>query len=96
MSDMKPATIQRDWLSKTLAGVLLGCMLAIGGSGLLDGLLSDLALGTRGQLIMWSVAPLWMGVFSGVYFFRSGMHAWAWLGAANLLVFAASWASRLN
>ncbi|MDR2112504.1 MAG: hypothetical protein LBQ62_05305 [Candidatus Accumulibacter sp.] len=96
MSNEKPAAIQRDWLAKTLAGATLGFTLAIGCSGLLDGLLSSMALGARGQLVMWSVAPVWMGVFSGVYFFRSGARAWAWLGAANLLAFGAPWAFRLG
>jgi hypothetical protein len=32
---------------------------------------------------------LWLGVFSLVYLFASGRHAWLWLGAANGVAFAA-------
>lgn len=87
MNSAKPESIARDWLSKTLAGALLGFTLAIGCAGLFNGLASGLPLGIRGQLAMWLTAPVWMGVLSGVYFFHSGMRAWAWLGGANLLVF---------
>jgi hypothetical protein len=80
-------TIRRDWLAKTLAGVLLGFTLAVGCSGLLNWLVADLPLSGRGQLIMWMIAPVWMGALAGVYFFRSGVRAWGWLAAANLLVF---------
>lgn len=84
-----------DWLSKTLAGALLGFTLAIGCAGLFNGLAGDMPLSVRGQLAMWLTAPVWMGVLSGVYFFRNGKRAWAWLGGANLLVFGALAAIRL-
>lgn len=79
--------IRRDWLVKTLAGALLGLMFAFACSALLAKALAGLPMGIRGQLVMWFVPPVWLGVFSGVYFFRSGLRVWAWLGAANLLVF---------
>lgn len=84
---MSEKTIRPDWLSKTLAGALLGFTLAIGCAGLFNWLASGMPLSARGQLAMWLTAPVWMGVLSGVYFFRSGQCAWAWLGGANLLVF---------
>ncbi len=83
----KPAAIAPDWLSKALAGTLLGFMLAVGCSGVFAWLASGVPLATRGQLAMWMIAPVWMGVLSGVFFFRSGRRAWAWLAGANLLVF---------
>jgi hypothetical protein len=87
MSEAKVQGIRRDWLAKTLAGALPGLTFAFACSGVLANALADLPLGIRGQLVMWFVPPVWLGVFSGVYFFRSGLRAWAWLGAANLLVF---------
>lgn len=90
----KPQALRPDWIAKTLAGVLLGLTLAFGLSGLLSLALQPMALPARGQLVMWSVAPVWLGVCSGVYFFTSGLRAWLWLGAANLLTFGALWALR--
>ncbi|MDP2879992.1 MAG: hypothetical protein Q8N89_00230 [Azonexus sp.] len=95
MSTTKPKAIAPDWLSKTLAGTLLGFTLAIGCTGLFSWLASDMALSIRGQLAMWMTAPIWMGILSGVYFFRSGKRAWAWLAVANLLVFGLPAVSRL-
>lgn len=95
MNDAQAKVIARDWISKTLAGVLLGFTLAIGCAGLLNWLAASLPLSTRGQLTMWLTAPVWMGVLSSVYFFRSGKHAWLWLASANLLVFAVLAASSL-
>jgi hypothetical protein len=88
-------TIAPDWLAKTLAGTLLGFTLAVGCSGVFSWLNSGLALPIRGQLAMWMIAPIWMGTLSGVYFFRSGRHAWAWLTGANLLAFSLLALSRL-
>jgi hypothetical protein len=96
MNAAKPKAIAHDWLSKTLAGTLLGFTLAIGCAGLFNWLAAGMPLSVRGQLAMWLTAPLWMGVLSGVYFFRSGKRAWAWLGGANLLVFGLLWATRLG
>lgn len=86
MTTAKPP-IRRDWLAKTLAGALLGLTFAFACSGLLALALAGLPMGIRGQLVMWFVPPVWLGVLSGVYFFHSGLRAWAWLGAANLLAF---------
>lgn len=81
--------LRRDWLAKTLAGLLLGFTLAVGASGLLGLALGGVAAPARSQLMMWAVMPVWLGVFSGVYFFASGLRAWLWLVAANTLVFGA-------
>lgn len=90
-----PRPIQRDWLSKTLAGTLLGFTLALGASGLFALATPGLATGIKAQLAMWLVPPVWLGVLSGCFLFGSGLRAWLWLGAANLLVFGALAAARL-
>lgn len=91
----KPAPIRPDWLSKTLAGLLLGFALALAASAWLAMLLAGLPISERGQLAMWSVPPVWLGVLSGVYFFASGGRAWLWLGGASLLAHGALLAVRL-
>lgn len=94
MNHHKPAPIRRDWVSKTLAGGLLGLALGFGVSGLFNHLNPGMPLPIRGQLAMWMVAPVWLGIFSSVYFFASGARAWLWLGAANLLTYGALFALR--
>ena len=96
MNAARPEAVAPDWLSKTLAGTLLGFSLAVGCSGLLSWALAGLPLTIRGQLVMWLIAPVWLGTLSGVYFFRSGKRAWAWLAGANLLVFGLLALSRLG
>lgn len=90
----KPPAIERDWLSKTLAGGLLGFALAIGCSGLFLQLGPPLAGNIKPQLAMWMVAPIWLGVLSCCYFFQNGKRAWFGLGGATLLVAAALGAAR--
>lgn len=77
--------IRPDWWAKTLAGVLLGFSLAILASGLLSRYLPIQPLQAGAQLAMWLVPAVWLAVLSGCFFFRSGLRAWGWLGAANLL-----------
>ena len=90
----RPRPVRADWLSKTLAGLLLGFSLSIIASGLLMTQLRELPVAVSGQLAMWLVPPVWLGVLSGVYFFSSGLRAWAWLGGANLLLLGAWWLAR--
>lgn len=92
-ANAKPA-IRTDWVSKTLAGLLLGLSLALIASGLLMTQLGGIPLAVGGQLAMWLVPPLWLGVLSLVYFFDSGLRAWAWLLAANLLALGLWWLLR--
>lgn len=87
----KPAPIRPDWVSKTLAGLLLGLSLALICSGLLATLLTGMPLPVSGQLLMWLVPPIWLGVWSGVYFFASGWRAWVWLSGVNLLALGIWW-----
>lgn len=90
----KPAPIRPDWFSKTLGGLLLGLALALAASALYSDMTASMPLPTRGQLVMWMVPPIWMGVFSGVYFFTSGLRAWLWLGGANVLAWGVLLAMR--
>jgi len=91
MTPAKPAPVQRDWVSKTLAGALLGLALALGASGVFSQLNAAMPLPVRGQLAMWMVPPLWLGALGLVYFFQTGLRAWLWLGGANLLAYGALW-----
>lgn len=92
----KSTPIRHDWLSKVLAGTLLGFMIALGCSGIFAELASSLPRAAMAQLAMWLVMPIWLSVLCGCFFFRSGWRAWLWLGAASLLVFAALAAVRLT
>ncbi|MEN3112056.1 hypothetical protein ACFONG_19120 [Uliginosibacterium paludis] len=91
-----PRPIQRDWVSRTLGGTLLGFTMAIGCSGLLTVVLAaaDVALGTRAQLAMWLVPPVWLSVLGACFMFASGLRTWLWLGLANLVVFGAYFIAR--
>ena len=86
--------IRPDWVSKTLAGLVLGLCLALIASALLMTQLRGMPLAVGGQLAMWLVPPVWLGVLSGVYFFRSGLHAWAWLLGANAAGLSLWWLLR--
>ena len=78
----------KDWFGKASAGVILGFALALGASGLLAWFLgvTDTYFATKGQLAMWFMSPVWAFVVSFCFFFSTGLRAWLWLGAANLLV----------
>ncbi len=91
----RPAPIRRDWISRTLGGTLLGFTLAIGCSGLLTLALGGVPLGTRAQLAMWLVPPVWLTVLGSCFFFSSGLRTWLWLGLANLVVYGAFFGARL-
>lgn len=88
MTDKKPLPIQRDWWSKTLAGLLLGGVLALAVSGVFAQLIDGVPFGARRQLANWLVPPIWLGVLGTVYFFSSGLRAWLWLGGAAALLTA--------
>lgn len=87
----KPRPIRKDWVSKTLAGLLLGFSLALVAAALLMTQLRGMPLPVSGQLAMWLVPPVWLGVLSGVYFFSSGLRAWAWLLGTNALALGLWW-----
>lgn len=77
--------IQRDWVSKSLAGLVCGGLLSIAMTGLIDLWCASVPLSIRGQIDMWLLPPIWLAVMSGVYFFRSGRQAWVNLGLAALI-----------
>jgi len=82
--------IKPHWLGKTLAGGVAGLGLSIALLGLFAWLGPDgIQPGDKVQVVMWLVPAVWMGIFSLSYLFRSGWHAWAWLGGANLLAYSA-------
>lgn len=75
--------VSRDWIGKTLAGVIGGFGLAIALSGLLACLTpGGLAVQDKQQVAMWLVPPVWIGAMSAAFVFRSGTRAWLWLGGA--------------
>lgn len=83
------------WWSKSLAGIVGGFALAVGLAGLLAwGGPGGVAAINKTQMVMWSIAPLWLTALSLVFLFPSGIHAWAWLGGANVLVWSAMAATR--
>ena len=90
---MKRALSSKDWLGKSSAGLILGFLLALGAGGLFKvlGGVGDTFFSTKGQLAMWLVPPVWLGVLSFVYFFSSGLRAWAWLLGANALALGFWW-----
>jgi len=83
----RPAKIQRDWVSKTIAGTVLGLALALAAGGAVMRLSSATPM-IAAQFAMWIVPPVWMGVLSLCYLFRNGLRTWLWLGAATLLAYA--------
>ncbi|WP_115719331.1 hypothetical protein [Gallaecimonas mangrovi] len=84
--------ISGHWLSKSLAGVVLGFLLALGlGSLFAIAGPGGLEAANKVQFVMWLVAPLWMLALSLVFLFKSGLRAWLWLGLANALVYGLLW-----
>ncbi|HTU13440.1 MAG TPA: hypothetical protein VMG08_21300 [Allosphingosinicella sp.] len=85
-----PALSSRHWFGRAAAGLILGYTLAIGLSGLVAWFTPGgiEAGGGKLQFSMWITAPVWAGVLSFCFLFRTGLRAWSWLGLANLVVFA--------
>lgn len=77
---------RHDWISKTLAGVVLGFVLGIACSALFGELTQNMVPGSRYQLMMWLVMPVWVVALSTVYLFRNGLRAWGWLLLANAVI----------
>lgn len=87
----KPALDSRHWIGKASAGLVLGFILAVGLSGLLQWAIGvgEGYFSAKGQLTMWSISPVWCGILSFVFLFRSGARAWSVLGIAALAVWSA-------
>ena len=83
------SAFRRDWLGKSLAGLVLGLLFALGCSALFHALTPTLGKSVQAQLAMWMVMPIWMLVLAGSYGFASSMRAWQWLAAGNVLLYAA-------
>lgn len=92
-----PPLSSRHWVGRASAGLILGYTLAIGFSGLFAWFTPGgiEAGGGKLQLNMWLTVPIWAGVLSFCFLFRTGLRAWAWLGLANLgcyaLLFGGRW-----
>ena len=84
-TQLKP--ISRDWISKTIAGLFLGFLLALNCSRAFFVLNTGIAVSAKTQLAMWIVVPVWLAVLSGVYFFQSGRQAWSWLMSVNAVLY---------
>jgi len=80
----KPA-LRNDWLSKSVAGTLLGLALGLLAGNYVALFGANMAPPVRAQLAMWAVAPVWLGVLGGVFLFRSGARAWAWLAGVLIV-----------
>lgn len=85
-----------NWFGRASAGLVLGFLLALAGSGLLawfgpGGIAPNAA---KTQFIMWIIAPIWSTVLSLSFLFRTGRSAWIKLGLTTLLAFAALYAGR--
>lgn len=81
----KSERIQPDWWSKSIAGGVLGILIAFA----LVGLFAWVGPGginatDKVQFNMWIITPVWLTIFSLTYFFYSGWQAWKWLGSIAL------------
>ena len=81
----------RNWFGKASAGLILGLVIAIGVSGLVSWSLGlrDTYFSLPGQFTMWIVSPIWCCILSFCFLFRSGARAWAILGIAAAVIWAA-------
>ncbi|MDM5175659.1 hypothetical protein PO883_00340 [Massilia sp. DJPM01] len=85
---MAKDTTQRDQvlLHNGVLALVLGYPLAIALSGVLHRLMQWLDAGpVAGQLAMWVVYPLWVGVIALVFLVPSKRACWTWLALANAL-----------
>lgn len=80
----------KDWAGKASAGLVLGFLLAAGLAGLLFWSVGagDEGHATRAQFAMWIISPIWCGILTFCFLFRSGFRAWTVLGLACALVWA--------
>ncbi len=85
-----PRLSSQHWAGKASAGLILGFCLSLG----LSGFLGLFVFGGVGQfsiahqLTMWFMAPTLVVLLSTCFLFQSGLRAWCWLGAANVVVWS--------
>lgn len=85
---MARSSFRTDWLSKSLAGILLGFLAAMAICGLFFLLPLPIGPSAEAQLMMWLVGPVWLTLLSTCFLFRSGTRAWFWLGLTNVVLYA--------
>lgn len=81
--------IQPHWVSKTIAGGILGLTFAYAlvaifawfGPG-------GISAPTKVQFNMWMITPLWLLVLSFSYLFKTGVKAVMYLALANVLAYS--------
>jgi hypothetical protein len=80
----------RDWFGKVSAAFVLGFTLALALSCMFGAVFSrgDAWFSAQGQIAMWLMSPIWCGLLSLCFLFRSTARAWGWLATANLLAWA--------
>lgn len=85
---MTSTPFRADWISKSLAGIVLGFFAAMAICGLF--FLLPLQIGRSGeaQLIMWLLGPIWLTILSTCFLFRTGARAWFWLGVTNVVLYS--------
>jgi len=95
---MAARDIRPDWWAKTIAGLLGGFGLGMALVGLLAylGPGGITAVDGRFTTLRFVMPFIWIAVFGLVFLFRSGWTAWLWLGAANVIAFAALFACRFG
>ena len=95
MAAISERRLRPDWTSKTLAGLFAGFFIALGLAGIFAWAgPGGLDAANKVQFNMWLITPLWMLIWSLVYLFRSGLHAWAVLGCSALMIQAVLWLLR--
>lgn len=89
------AEFRKDWIAKTVAGLLPGFGIAVAAAGAFAwfGPGGAQAL-NKYQVVMWMVPPVWLAVLGSVYLFRDGLRAWLWLGSLCLMANAGVMAGR--
>lgn len=89
MADVKKSRKEPTWLGKSLAGALLGLLLAFilmaffawYGPGGIDAR-------DKVQFNMWMIPLIWLSIFSLTYLFNSSKQAWLILGGLNIVLYS--------
>lgn len=84
----RKAARSADWLSKTLAGLILGLAIAFVCMGFYAWYgPGDIHAANKSQFVMWLVSPLWLMILAAVYLFPSGKQAWTVLFVVTVLLY---------